>query len=142
MSLARKVMPGLAFTAVICLAGTAQGQPYDPGPLVTVPGSSMSGMRIDGAPKLDAPRVRNAPVFGDTVEERAYGRDYDNSYLTPKVPRGRGDDDPIELRATQGRSQLDGVNSGAFARQGPEAIGRSSVTRGRSKGSHRAIIRR
>ncbi|MEC5322881.1 hypothetical protein [Aurantimonas sp. A3-2-R12] len=55
---------------------------------------------------------------------------------------GRGANVPNELRAMEGRSDLNSVNAGAFARGGPGAIGRSAVTRGRSPGSHRAIIRR
>jgi len=108
-----------------------------------VPGRSMSGLPIVGAlPPPAGPRIPGARVFGDTVEERAYGRDFDDSYLRPVVPRfGRGANVPNELRAMEGRSDLNSVNAGAFARGGPSAIGRSAVTRGRSPGSHRAIIR-
>ena len=58
-------------------ASPAVAQPFDPGPRISVPGSSVSGMRIDGAPKRPTRGIPNAPVFGDTVEERAYGRDYE-----------------------------------------------------------------
>jgi len=133
-----------ALLATLLLPASAFAQAFDPGPMGDVPGMSMSGLPIVGTPQPPAgPRIPGARVFGDTVEERAYGRDFDDSYLRPVVPRfGRDADMPNELRAMEGRSDLNSVNAGAFARSGPTAIGRSAVTRGRSPGSHRAIIRR
>lgn len=132
-----------ALLAALLLPAPAVAQPFDPGPMGDVPGMSMSDLPIVGTPPPPAgPRIPGAKVFGDTVEERAYGRDFDDSYLRPVVPRlGRGANVPNELRAMEGRSDLNSVNAGAFARSGPTAIGRSAVTRGRSPGSHRAIIR-
>ncbi|KAB0679290.1 hypothetical protein [Aureimonas leprariae] len=110
----------------------ALAQPFEPGPTSSVPGSSMAGARIDGAPPTRAgPRIKDAPIFGDTVEERAYGREYDNSYLRPRVPRPDGERSN-EAVATQGRADLNPVNAGEFATGGPNAIGASSVTRGSS----------
>ena len=140
-----RTLPLIALAVTAMLAPSAFAQPFDPGPGISVPGSSMSGARIGGAPpKLKTRKIPNAPIFGDTVEERAYGRDYDNSYLTPKIPTGRTSDrDSIERRAHQGDPGLDPGRAGSFARSGPGAIGSSEVTRDRSKGSgHRAIIRR
>ncbi len=127
-------------TALLSLPAAAQ--PFDPGPGISVPGSSVAGAEIGGAPPRPAVGIRNAPVFGDTVEERYYGRDYDDSYLRPKVPRGAQGTGEAERRATEGNSRLDGISAGSFAREGPGAIGSSSVTRGRSGSPHRAIIRR
>lgn len=129
--------------AATTLALPAAAQPFDPGPGIIVPGSSMAGKRIGGAPpKLNNRRIRNAPVFGDTVEERYYGRDYDDSYLTPRVPRGSSDDASIQRRAREGDPRLDPGRAGSFAKEGPGALGSSEVTHGSSRGSHRAIIRR
>ncbi len=133
----------LALLAALLLPGAALAQAYDPGPMGDVPGSSASGMRIGGSPAAPAgPRIRGADVFGDTVTERAYGKNFDDSYLKPKVPRSRGAQPSTAERAVEGRSDLNGISAGSFARQGPGAVGRSAVTRGRSVGSHRAIIRR
>ena len=133
----------LALLAALLLPGAALAQAYDPGPMGDVPGSSASGMRIGGSPAAPAgPRIRGADVFGDTVTERAYGKNFDDSYLKPKVPRSRAAQPSTAERAVEGRSDLNGSNAGNFARQGPDAAGRSEVTRGRSVGSHRAIIRR
>ena len=129
--------------AALLLPGAALAQAYDPGPMGDVPGSSASGMRIGGSPAAPAgPRIRGADVFGDTVTERAYGKNFDDSYLKPKVPRNRAPQPSTADRAVEGRPDLNGINAGSFARQGPNAAGRSEVTRGRSVGSHRAIIRR
>jgi hypothetical protein len=133
----------LALLAALLLPGAALAQAYDPGPMGDVPGSSASGMRIGGSPAAPTgPRIRGADVFGDTVTERAYGKNFDDSYLKPKVPRSRGAQPSTAERAVEGRSDLNGISAGSFARQGPGAVGRSAVTRGRSVGSHRAIIRR
>ena len=140
--------PLAAATLVLALAlpgvcAPALAQAYDPGPPPGVPGSSVSGMRIGGAPKgLDTPRIPGAPVFGDTVEERVYGRGYDDSYLHPKVPGATQGERSTEDLAIEGRSDLNGISAGTFARQGSNAAGRSAVTRSRSTGPHRAIIRR
>ena len=74
----------------------------------------------------------HARVFGDTAEERAYGKDYDDSYIRPKVRTGLRSGRTNEETATEGRAGLDPINSGAYARQGPSAIGRSAVTHGSS----------
>lgn len=122
------VLAGLTALATV-LATETVAQPYEPGPLGRVPGSSVSGMRIDGAPRVrrnvDIPRAK---VFGDTVEERAYGREYDDSYLRPKIVQPRAAP-PVELRATEGRSDLNTINSGVFSRSDPGVISRSGVTR-------------
>ncbi|MBB4003315.1 hypothetical protein [Aurantimonas endophytica] len=133
----------MALLAALLAPSPVLAQAFDPGPMGSVPGSSVSGMRIDGAPRPAAgPRVPGADVFGDTVEERVYGKDFDDSYLRPVVPRGSSEAnrDSIERRATEGRSDLNDINAGDFARSGPNAIGGSAVTHGRSNG--RAIIRR
>ena len=135
----RRLIP---FLAIAVIAAPAMAQPFDPGPGISVPGSSMAGAKIGGAPPRPNVGIKNAPVFGDTVEERYYGRDYDDSYLRPTIPNGASGAGDTERRASEGNSRLDGINSGTFAREGPGAIGSSSVTRGRSNGSHRAIIRR
>ena len=131
--------------ALVLMANTAQAQIFAPGPGYSVPGSSVSGMRIDGAPPKihgNVP-IKGADIDGDTVEERAYGRNYDDSYLRPAIPSGRVSRQPsTEERATEGRADLNGINAGQFARQGPNAIGSSQVTRGSGPSSGRAIIRR
>lgn len=135
--------------AVVLLAGAtaapALAQPFESGPPGTVVGSSMSGARIGGAPAVGGRRIQGADVFGDTVEERAWGRDYDDSHLRPTVRRPEPDEVPTELRAREGQPALDPLNAGAFARSGPGAIAGSAVTRpslgGRRTGG-RAIIRR
>ena len=128
----------------LLVPSASMAQPFEPGPTTSVPGSSMSGMRIDGMPPpLGGVRIKGAHVFGETVEQRAYGRDYDNSYLHPRIPKGGGRPEmTTEERAMEGRSDLNGINAESFARGGPNAIGKSSVTHGGSVGSHRAIIRR
>ncbi|GGE20585.1 hypothetical protein GCM10011390_44860 [Aureimonas endophytica] len=119
---------------VCLLSAEAGAQPFDPGPPGIVPGSSMSGARIDGAPAVRrAPRVKGAEIFGDTAAERAYGREFDDSYLRPRVPR-EGRERSTESRATEGRSDLNSINAGEFATEGPNAIGASPVTRGSSFG--------
>lgn len=108
--------------------GLAFAQAFGPGPAGTPVGSSMSGLRI-GPQKAQRPHgVPNADPFGDEAEERAFGRDYDDSYLRPRIGGSR---DPVsnEERATEGRSDLNGVNAGAFATEGPNAVGASPVTR-------------
>ncbi|WP_102960144.1 hypothetical protein [Mangrovicella endophytica] len=135
------VLSALLAAVTALSAAPSQAQPFDPGPAGTPVGSSMSGARIAPVPHRRTRGIPNADVFGDTVEERTYGRDYDNSYLTPRIPNvGRDRDVPSELRATEGRSDLNAVNAGAFARGGPTAIGRSSVTRGSAFGGPRAVI--
>ena len=140
-------MRNLALIAAIGAAAAASpalAQPYDPGPQFSVPGSSVAGMRIGGAPpKLQSRSVPNAPVFGDTVEERYYGRPYDDSYLHPRIPRGSSEAGSIQRRARQGDPGLDPARAGEFARSGPSAIGSSEVTRDRTRGSgNRAVIRK
>ena len=123
---------------------TAFAQAFGNGPPGTLPGSSMSGARIVGAPpRPRANRVPNARVFGDTAEERAFGRDVDDSYIRPKVRTGIRSGRSSEETATSGRSELNPINSGAYARQGPAAIGASSVTRGSSlsRGGRARIVK-
>ena len=118
---------------ISCLPAAGLAQPFDPGPGFIVPGSSMSGARIDGAPRTrSTPAIPNAPIFGDTAAERYYGREFDDSYLRPRVPRGAPERSNEET-ATQGRAELNTINAGEFARSGPNAIGRSAVTRGSSR---------
>jgi hypothetical protein len=120
------VLMGLALSG-----GQAEAQAFGSGPPGTPTGSSMSGARIVGAPPpLRGNRVPNARVFGDTAEERAYGKDFDDSYIRPKIRTGVRRGISNEERATAGRSELNPINSGAYARQGPSAIGGSSITRG------------
>lgn len=125
------------FLGLALSGGEAGAQAFGSGPPGTPTGSSMSGARIVGQPKpSQGRRIPNAKVFGDRAEERAYGKDFDDSYIRPKVRTGIRSGRSNEETATQGQSNLDGVNSGAFARQGPTAIGRSAVTHGSSRGSH------
>ena len=122
----------LRLLTLLCLAGApaALAQPFDPGPAGTPVGSSMAGARIGGAPAVPTRgHIPNADVFGDTVEERTYGRDYDNSYLTPDVPQPDADGTETELEATRGRSDLNTGNAGAFARSDPSVINESGVSR-------------
>ncbi|MBO0664475.1 hypothetical protein LQ948_18060 [Jiella sp. MQZ9-1] len=127
----------IAFVALIALPLPAVAQPYDPGPGISVPGSSMAGQRIGGAPVIKRKGIPNAKIFGDTVEERAYGRPYDNSYLHPKVPRGASGFGEAERAARDGDARLSPDAAEDFARGGPNAIGASGVARGRSLG-HRS----
>ncbi|MER0236548.1 hypothetical protein [Fulvimarina sp. MAC8] len=110
----------------------ALAQPYGPGPAGTLPGTSMAGARIIGAP-TPAPGIQGARIFGDTNAERRFGRAYDDSYLRPKVVQPESGNSAAR-RAVEGRSDLNGISAGTFAREGATAIGRSSVTRGRSMG--------
>ena len=122
-----------AFLALTLSGGEAGAQAFGSGPPGTPTGRSMSGARIVGAPKpAHGRRIPNAKVFGDTAEERAYGKDYDDSYIRPKVRTGLRSGRTNEETATEGRAGLDPINSGAYARQGPSAIGRSTVTHGSS----------
>lgn len=135
----------LVLAGLTLSGGQALAQAFGSGPAGTPTGSSMSGARIVGAPPpLRGNRVPNARVFGDTAEERAYGKDYDDSYIRPKVRTGLRSGASNEERATEGRSELNTINSGAFSRQGPSAIGRSAVTRGSyySRGGRARIVPR
>jgi len=126
MTIARLFPALLVLGAAVPVAA----QPFDPGPMGTPVGSSMSRAPIAGhravAPPLAIP---NAPVFGDTVEERTYGRDYDNSYLRPRVARPDADGASTRLRAAEGRSSIQPDTAGDFARSDPGVINRSGVTR-------------
>ncbi|KQT47479.1 hypothetical protein ASG43_10260 [Aureimonas sp. Leaf454] len=130
----------LAFAALAATALPASAQAFGPGPAGIPVGSSMAGARIGGAPPpQNNRRIPNADVFGDEAEERAFGRDYDDSYLRPKVgtfPR----DGVTERRAIEGRSSLNGLGAGVFAREGPSAIGGSAVTRPSSKGRAKIVF--
>lgn len=127
----RPLITAASLLALCFGGGDALAQAFEPGPPGTPTGSSMSGARIVGAPPLPrGNRIPNARVFGDTAEERAYGRDFDDSYITPPVPRGIGKAPANAARA--GRSDIDPARAGDFARSGPAAIGRSPVTRGSS----------
>lgn len=124
------------------LATAVSAQAFGPGPPGIAVGSSMSGKRIVGAPRAQGgPRIPNADVFGDEAEERRFGRDYDDSYLRPEI-RSFERDASTERRAIEGRSSLDGVGAGVFAREGASAIGRSSVTRPSSNGRAKIIFTR
>ena len=130
------IAAGLVVLALGLGSGAAAAQAFEPGPPGTPVGSSMAGAKIVGAPKQPrGDQIPNAKVFGDTAAERAYGRDFDDSYITPKVPRGIGKDRTNAARAQTGRSNVDPTNAGDFARSGPQAIGKSAVTRGSSLGS-------
>ncbi len=112
------------------LRGAAMAQPFDPGPPGTPVGSSMSGAVIPGAPRVRSPlAIPNAPVFGDTVEERQYGRDYDNSYLKPRIPRPDADGSSTRLRAREGDPAIGPDRAGDFARSDGSVINESGVTR-------------
>lgn len=131
--------------ALLMIAPPASAQPFGPGPAGTVIGSSMTDAPIAGAPRVGGGRIPGARLFGDTAEERAVGRPYDDGRRNLRVPRPDPEGAPIELRAVEGRPTLDPLNSGVFARSGPTAIGASPVTRpslgARSPGG-RAPIRR
>ncbi|WP_058371597.1 hypothetical protein [Fulvimarina pelagi] len=118
---------------------SALAQPYGPGPAGTLPGTSMADIPIVGAP-VRRPGIAGAEIFGDTNAERQFGKPYDDSYLKPKVPRLEGGNSAAK-RAVEGRSDLNSVSAGIFAREGPAAIGRSSVTRGQSRGRPQVIPR-
>lgn len=120
----------IAALALALGAAPAGAQAFDPGPPGMVVGRSMAHMPIVPVIPPLAKGIPNADIFGDEVEERAYGRDFDNSYLKPKIPNiGRDKEMPIELRATEGRSDLNPVNSGALSRAGPLATGAGPYTR-------------
>lgn len=133
------LLAGLTFSA-----GAAQAQAFGSGPPGTPTGSSMSGARIVGQPKVrSGNRVPNARVFGDTAEERAYGKDFDDSYIKPKVRKGIRSGKSNAERAAEGRSSLDPAAAGAYAVDGPTAIGRSAVTRNStfSRGGRARIVK-
>ena len=139
----RNTLAAAALLMGLLSGGPALAQAFGPGPAGTPVGSSMSGLRI-GPQKARRPHgIPNADPFGDEAEERAFGRDYDDSYLRPRIGRSR---DPVsnEERATEGRSDLNDVNAGAFATEGPDAIGASPVTRpslrGGSRGGRARIV--
>ena len=121
---------GWLLVALGLIGSTAKAQPFDPGPPGTPVGSSMSGAAIGGSSKVRPPlAIAPAPVFGDTVEERTYGRDYDNSYLKPRIPRPDADGTSTRLRAAQGRSTIQSDTAGDFARSDGSIINKSGVTR-------------
>lgn len=132
-----------AAATLLVLAGfsaEAGAQAFGPGPPGIAVGSSMSGKRIVGAPRATGgPRIPNADVFGDEVEERRFGRDYDDSYLRPEI-RTFERDSSTERRAIEGRSSLGGVGAGVFARDGATGIGRSAVTRPSSSGRAKIVF--
>lgn len=132
---------GAALLVLAGLSGQASAQAFGPGPPGIAVGSSMSGKRIVGAPRAhgSGPRIPNADVFGDEAEERRFGRDYDDSYLRPEI-RSFERDSSTERRAIEGRSSLDGIGAGVFARDGATAIGKSSVTRPSSNGRARIVF--
>ncbi len=110
----------LALAAAAPLAVPAAAQPFDPGPQGSVVGQSMSGAPIGGYRAPSRPlSIPNAPVFGDTVEERTYGRDYDNSYLSParRAARRRRN---LDAPARSGRARDDRSGHGGRLR----ALGR------------------
>ncbi|WP_062210191.1 hypothetical protein [Aureimonas sp. AU12] len=135
----RSILPALVTS--LAAAGAANAQAFDPGPMGTPVGSSMSGARIGGSKPSRPPLViQNAPVFGDTVEERTYGRDYDNSYLKPRIPRPDADGSQTRLRAAEGRSTIEADTAGDFARSDPSVINRSGVTRPISPNGRARIV--
>ncbi|WP_182086888.1 hypothetical protein [Aureimonas sp. ME7] len=124
----------LLLTAIViapCLGTqTAGAQAFDPGPRAAVPGGSIAIAPIGGYRRPAAPlAIPNAPVFGDTVEERRYGRDYDDSYRRPRVVKPDVDGSSTRLRAAQGRSTIEPDTAGDFARSDGSVINRSGVTR-------------
>ncbi|SMC36594.1 hypothetical protein SAMN06297251_101405 [Fulvimarina manganoxydans] len=155
----RWARPSLALSLVIGLTGLggvsavsigeSAAQPFGPGPAGTLPGTSSTGQRIVGAPPPPSSglRIPNAEVFGDTVLERQYGREFDDSYLKPKVPQPQAGNSATE-QAIQGRSGLSNPAADFYSRQGPSAIGGSSISGTESRGRRhpaeggRAIIRR
>lgn len=134
-----------AFAAVaglVLAAAPAVAQPFDPGPPGISVGQSMSGAPIGGYRPVRRPlSIPNAPVFGDTVEERAYGRDYDNSYLKPRVVRPDVDGTSTRLRAAEGRSSIGPDTAGDFARSDGSVINKSAVTRPISPPRRARIVR-
>ncbi|MBB3950687.1 hypothetical protein [Aureimonas jatrophae] len=115
----------------LCLLATpALAQPFGFGPPGTPAGSSMSGAQIGN---YRSPRagiaIPDAPVFGDTPVERAYGRDVDDSFLRPRVPRPDADGATTHLRAAEGRSTIRPDTAGDFARSDPSVLNQSGVTR-------------
>lgn len=132
----------LAVATWLMPMATAIAQPFDPGPPGTSVGQSMSGAPIGGYRPLSRPlSIPNAPVFGDTVEERAYGRDYDNSYLRPRVVRPDADGNSTRLRAAEGRSSIGPDTAGDFARSDGSVINKSGVTRPISPPRRARIVR-
>ncbi|WP_279482027.1 hypothetical protein [Aureimonas sp. SK2] len=137
-------MPAFRLAALVLAstAGTALAQPFDPGPPGIVTGQSMSGAPIGGYRPVRPPvSIPNAPVFGDTVEERAYGRDYDDSYLRPRVVRPDADGSETRLRAAEGRSTVEPDTAGDFARSDGSVINKSGVTRPISPPRRARIVR-
>ncbi|RFC64171.1 hypothetical protein DYI37_07385 [Fulvimarina endophytica] len=120
------------FTIALTLASAATAQPYGPGPAGDLPGTSMADLPIVGAPQR-VPGIPGARIFGDTNEERLYGKPFDDSYLTPKVIRPDVGNS-ASRQAIEGRSALGGVAADLYAREGPAAIGGSAITRGQSQG--------
>ncbi|WP_294641130.1 hypothetical protein [uncultured Aureimonas sp.] len=132
----------LALAAAAPLAVPATAQPFDPGPQGSVVGQSMSGAPIGGYRAPSRPlSIPNAPVFGDTVEERTYGRDYDNSYLRPRVVRPDADGTSTRLRAAEGRATIGSDTAGDFARSDGSVINNSGVTRPISPPRRARIVR-
>ncbi|RIY00110.1 hypothetical protein D3218_12510 [Aureimonas flava] len=124
------------------LAAEAGAQPFDPGPPGISVGQSMSGAPIAGYRPPSPPlAIPNAPVFGDTVQERAYGRDYDDSYLHPRIVRPDADGTSSRLRAAEGRSTIEPDTAGDFARSDGSVINRSGVTRPISPPRRARIVR-
>lgn len=130
-----------AAAAGLLSTGGAGAQPFDPGPMGTPTGSSMSGAPIGGfRPSRPPVAIPDARVFGDTVEERTYGRDIDDSYLKPRIPRPDADGSETRLRAAQGRSTVEADTAGDFARSDPSVINRSGVTRPISPNGRARIV--
>lgn len=117
--------------ATLCLAAApAMAQPYGFGPPGMPAGTSMSGAQIGNyrSPRAGV-AIPDAPVFGDTPVERTYGRDVDDSFLRPRVPKPDADGRTTRLRAAQGRATIGPDTAGDFARSDPSVINRSGVTR-------------
>src|SRR3954469_13819101 len=104
----QKIPAGLLALALTLGVGDAAAQAFGAGTPGTPVGSSMAGAPIAGAPILPrGHQIPDARVFGDNAEERAYGQDFDDSYITPEVPRGIGRAGSNAARARAGRSNID-----------------------------------
>lgn len=121
----RSLLLGLSLIATPSLA-----QPYGFGPPGLPAGTSFSGAQIGNYRSPRAPlAVPDAPVFGDTPVERAFGRDVDDSFTRPRVPRPDADGAQTRLRAAEGRSTIRPDTAGDFARSDPSVLNQSGATR-------------
>ena len=108
------------------LASGSLAQPFQAGTpnVLVAPAAPRSLYDVYGVGKL---RVPDAPTFRERAEKRRLMRQRIEPTVVPTIPRPRA---PSSAgRAYEGRSVLDPARAGAFAISGPQAIGRSSVTR-------------